>query len=80
MTIEQGCFEITQQMLNAGTHQITLSGEPDHVVATVRRGPVRPMQGQQLKDKPVTLNGVVITFRMNFEQVNNCVCWTAYLP
>lgn len=80
MAVEQGCFDVTQQMLNAGEHQITLSTEPDEVVATVRRGTAGPMQGRRMIDKPCTVNGVTVTFSMGFERVGNCICWTAYLP
>lgn len=80
MAVEQGCFEITQQMLNAGQHQITLSGPPDHVLATVRRGPSRPRIGQRMFDKPCTVDGSTLTFTMLAERVGNCICWTAYLP
>lgn len=82
MSVEQGCFEVDQTMLNAGFHEVTLSGTPDHVVATVRRGTSRPNMGigQRMLDKPVEVTGTTVKFRMTQERVGNCICWTAYLP
>jgi hypothetical protein len=80
MTVEQGCFEVTQGLLNTGSHAVTLGAAPTEVVATVRRGQPRPLQGRRLMDKAVSVSGVTVTFSMGHEQVGNCICWTAYLP
>lgn len=80
MAVEQGCFEVTQPMLNAGSHVVVLSGVPNEVVADVRRGTAGPLRGRKILDKQCTVNGVNVTFPMTFESVGNCICWTAYLP
>lgn len=83
MAVEQGCFEVDQSMLNAGSHAVQLSGAPEHVLATVRRGPNIPTLlggGRPLTDKVCTVNGSTVTFSMNRERVGNCICWTAYMP
>jgi hypothetical protein len=82
MTVEQGCFEVNQAMLNAGSHTATVSVAPAQTLAMVRRGKAHPFLGvgPRLLDKPVTVSGTTLTFSMKGERVGNCICWTAYLP